>query len=314
MHDAQREKRFQGALLGLALGDALGAPYEGGVLERLLWRLLGTTSEGHMRWTDDTQMSLDLTDSLIAIGAFDADDIARRFAAGYRWSRGYGPGAAKVLKRIARGEDWRQANRAVYPEGSYGNGGAMRAPAIGLFLFDRPDELPAAVTLVSGITHAHPLAIEGAFLVATATAKALAGQSSSEIIGKLAQLGRLEPYVSKLGIANAWIASGDAPPARKVAARLGNSLAASGSCVTAIYVALRFLGQPFRDMQQFAVQLGGDVDTIGAMAGAIWGAANGIDGLPLDDLARLEQRQRLHEAACALYRAAAEPFPAEPHV
>jgi poly(ADP-ribose) glycohydrolase ARH3 len=314
MHDAQREKRFQGALLGLALGDALGAPYEGGVLERLLWRLVGTTREGHMRWTDDTQMSLDLTDSLIAIGAFDADDIARRFAAGYRWSRGYGPGAAKVLKRIARGEDWRRANRAVYPEGSYGNGGAMRAPAIGLFLFDRPDELPAAVKLVSGITHAHPLAIEGAFLVATATAKALAEHSSSEIIGQLAQLGRLEPYVSKLGIANAWIVSGYAPPAGKVAASLGNGLAASDSCVSAIYIALRFLDQPFRDMQRFAVQVGGDVDTIGAMAGAIWGAANGIDGLPLDDLTRLEQRARVLESACALYRAAADAFPGEPHV
>jgi poly(ADP-ribose) glycohydrolase ARH3 len=314
MHNAQLEKRFQGALLGLALGDALGAPYEGGVLERLLWRLVGSTREGHMRWTDDTQMSLDLTDSLVAIGAFDADDIARRFAAGYRWSRGYGPGAAKVLKRIARGEDWRRANRAVYPEGSYGNGGAMRAPAIGLFLFDRPDELPAAVKLVSGITHAHPLAIEGAFLVATVTAMALAGQSSSEIINKLAQFGRLEPYVSKLGIANAWIASGDAPPARKVAASLGNSLAASDSCVTAIYIALRFLDRPFRDMQRFAVQVGGDVDTIGAMAGAVWGAANGIDGLPLEDLARLEQRERLLVAASALYRTASDSFPGEPHV
>lgn len=308
---ADLEKRFQGAMLGLALGDALGAPYEGGVLERLLWRLVGTTREGHMRWTDDTQMSLDLADSLIAVGALDADDIARRFAAGYRWSRGYGPGAAKVLKRIARGEDWRRANRAVYPEGSYGNGGAMRAPAIGLFLFKWPDDLREAVSLVSGITHAHPLAIEGAFLVATTTAMALAGQGAGEIVGRLVQHVRLEPYVGKLGIAHAWLTAGDAPLASKVAIGLGNSLAASDSCVTAIYIALRFLGQPFRDMQRFAVQVGGDVDTIGAMAGAIWGAANGIDGLPPDELLKLEQRERLLETACALYRAAVESFSKE---
>ena len=50
---------FQGCLLGLSLGDALGAPYEGGVLERLLWRLIGKTSQGEMRWTDDTQMTID---------------------------------------------------------------------------------------------------------------------------------------------------------------------------------------------------------------------------------------------------------------
>src|SRR5690349_18966772 len=119
--------RCQGCLLGLALGDALGAPYEGGPLERLLWRLSGRTRQGEMRWTDDTQMSLDLAESLAEKGALDPDDLAQRFARSYHWSRGYGPGAAKLLKRIACGADWREANRSVYPAGSYGNGGAMRA-------------------------------------------------------------------------------------------------------------------------------------------------------------------------------------------
>ena len=297
------EKRFQGSVLGLALGDALGAPHEGGVLERLLWQMLGTTIEGHARWTDDTQMSLDLVDSLVARRSVDSDDIARRFAAGYRWSRGYGPGAAQVLKRIARGQDWRHANRAVFPEGSYGNGGAMRAPAIGLFLFRRLDELPDAVSLVSGITHAHALASEGALLVALATALALTGKSPHEITAKLGQACCLEPYASKLSIVNTWLPSGGTPTARQIANSLGNGIAAVESCVTAVYIALRFLGEPFLVMQQFVVTLGGDVDTIGAMAGAIWGAANGIDGLPAAELLKLEQKDRLMEAASALYRA-----------
>ena len=53
-------ERYRGCLVGLAMGDALGAPYEGGVLERAVWRLLGRTRAGELRWTDDTQMSLDL--------------------------------------------------------------------------------------------------------------------------------------------------------------------------------------------------------------------------------------------------------------
>lgn len=122
-----------GSLLGLALGDALGAPLEGGPLERMLWRVIGKTSEGRARWTDDTQMSLDLAESLIARRTLDPDDVARRFATSYRWSRGYGPGAARILKRIRNGTDWRLANTAVYPEGSFGNGAAMRAPVVGLF-------------------------------------------------------------------------------------------------------------------------------------------------------------------------------------
>jgi len=104
---APTRDRFEGCLLGLALGDALGAPHEGGLLERCVWRLIGKTRQGEMRWTDDTQMSLDLAESLIAGGAVDPDDLARRFAGSYRWSRGYGPGAARILKRIGRGADWR---------------------------------------------------------------------------------------------------------------------------------------------------------------------------------------------------------------
>ncbi len=52
-------EKFEGCLLGLALGDALGARFEGGIAERALWWFIGTTREGHMRWTDDTQMSLE---------------------------------------------------------------------------------------------------------------------------------------------------------------------------------------------------------------------------------------------------------------
>ncbi len=77
------EIRFRGCFLGLALGDALGAPYEGGPLERLLWRVLGATRSGAIRWTDDTQMSLDLAESLSDNGALVLDDVAKRFAS--RW-------------------------------------------------------------------------------------------------------------------------------------------------------------------------------------------------------------------------------------
>jgi len=143
--------RCEGCVPGLALGDALGAPHEGGPVERLLWRLIGSTRDGAMRWTDDTQMSLDLAESMIDKARLDADDVARRFAAGYRWSRGYGPGTAKVLAKIRRGTPWPEACRAGFPGGSYGNGGAMRSPVIGLFNLQRPER--AARHVVGRATH-----------------------------------------------------------------------------------------------------------------------------------------------------------------
>jgi ADP-ribosylglycohydrolase len=83
---------------------------------------------------------------------------------------------------------------------------------------------------------------------------------------------------------------------------LGVKISSHESCPTAIYVALRFRNQPFSEMQDFVAACGGDVDTIGAMAGAIWGAANGTTNMPKEALLRLERRDQLIALATALYQ------------
>jgi len=297
----ESEDQFEGCVLGLALGDALGAPFEGGAVERLLWRLIGTTRAGEMRWTDDTQMSVDVAESLLARGAVDADDLARRFARSYRWSRGYGPGAARVLKKIAAGQDWQLANRSVYPEGSYGNGGAMRAPMLALFYARRPDALLEAVEQVTLITHAHPRGVEGALLVATATLLSLRQADPLEILQAAGACSRHVEFTRSIDIAATWLAAGVLPKPRQVAAELGNGIAAARSCVTALFVALSFADRPFEEMLDFVTRCGGDTDTLGAMAGAVWGARRGKAGLPLEKLRRLEQASRLSNLSRALY-------------
>jgi ADP-ribosylglycohydrolase len=306
MNGPDPRARYEGCLLGLALGDALGAPFEGGPVERLLWRAIGTTAAGEMRWTDDTQMSLDVAASLVACGAVDADDLAARFAASYRWSRGYGPSAAKVLKRIARGGDWRVVNRSVFRDGSLGNGGAMRAPVLGLWCATRREALPDAARDFARITHAHPLGLEGAVAVAVATAEALAGTRGPALVDAVAASCALAPFRERLALARTWLRDDATPDPREVARRLGNGIAAHESAVTAIYVAARFLAQPFAAMHRFVVAGRGDVDTIAAMAGALWGAANGVAALPAESLARLEQRERIRALAQALHDAAAK--------
>lgn len=303
MSDALKA-RFSGCLLGLALGDALGAPLEGGPIERLLWRLIGHTRAGQMRWTDDTQMSLDLAASLIAHGGLDCDDAARRFAGSYRWSRGYGPGAAKLLKRIAAGAPWQQANRSVYPNGSYGNGGAMRAPVIGLFFAADSEAVQANARDSARITHAHPLGLEGAVLIATAVAAALTTQDGARVFDAAAGHCREDAFRQRLATARQWLESGPAPSGREVRKALGNGIAAADSCVTALYIGCRFLEQPFADLLAFVAACSGDTDTIGAMAGAIWGAANGDHALPQQQLERLEAYAHLRTTAEALWRAA----------
>jgi ADP-ribosylglycohydrolase len=298
--------RFQGCVLGLALGDAIGAPFEGGVLERLLWRLIGRTRSGEMRWTDDTQMTLDVIESLVARGGVDSDDLAARFAASYQWSRGYGPATAKVLRRISRGQRWQEANTSVYRQGSFGNGAAMRAPVLGLFYASRPGELVAAARASAIVTHAHPQGIEGAVLIASATAAATRGESTAEILACASRFCEAGQMAARLATAQRWLASSSDVNPAEVARHLGNGIAAVDSCVTALYLALRFRDAGFIEMQQRVAKMGGDADTIGAMAGAIWGAANGVEKLPSELLAKLEQRDRLLSLATLLHQRATE--------
>ncbi len=294
--------RFAGALLGLALGDALGAPHEGGLLERAVWRVIGRTRRGELRWTDDTRMALDLAEGLVARGKVDQDDLAQRFAASYHWSRGYGPGAARLLRRVRGGEGWIKANRSVFREGSYGNGGAMRAPVVGLFYSGRSQgKLERAARTSAEITHAHDLGQEGAAIIAAATALAVTGAPSGEILDGAAECSRSETFTSRLVLASNWIGAGVHPDADEVTRMLGNGVAAVDSCVTALYVGLRHRDDSFDDLLAFVIEVGGDVDTIGAMAGALFGACRGVQALPEQHLERLEMREQLEKTAHRLF-------------
>lgn len=280
-----REERFVGCLLGLALGDACGAPLEGGLIERAVWRLICLPGGGTLRWSDDTQMALGLAESLAEKKGLDLDALALSWARAAQWSRGYGPGALKVLRRVRAGEDWRSARTAVYPEGSWGNGGAMRSAPLGLFFARRLAELDKAAAEAAGITHAHPLGIEGAVLIARAAALLLEGAAPEGLLETLA--------------------AGAGPEYR--AALQAERLKTGTAAVESVPAALRaFAGFPrdFEGLLAFVAGLGGDVDTVGAMAGALFGTLNGPAALPPQLLARLEARERLEAAARALCAAA----------
>jgi ADP-ribosylglycohydrolase len=299
-----KTNRFMGSLLGLALGDAFGAPFEGGILERTVWTFIGTRN-GKRRWTDDTQMTCDIIESLLQCGRIDQNDLAHRFAQSYRWSRGYGPGAARILKRIRRGQHWKSAARTVYPDGSFGNGGAMRAPAVGLFFAaDSEERIVKEANAAATVTHSHPLGREGAALVALATALAFNDTSSKEIIERLCKCSKSPEFLDRLHKAGAWIQTEDKVVPRIVAVELGNGIVAVDSCVTAVYIALAFRNRLFDELLEFAIRLRGDVDTIAAMACAIWGASRGFGDLPQVRLEKLEQYDRLKALAKALAAAA----------
>lgn len=292
-------RQFTGCILGLATGDALGAPYEGGFVEQLVWWFIRRTPDGSLRWTDDTQMTLDLAESLLNEGGLNPDALAKRFAASYRWSRGYGPAAAKILKRIRRGEPWQQAAVAIYKDGSFGNGAAMRAPVLALWFPHDREKIMAAARTSASVTHAHPLGIEGAILIAVSAQALLEGQTKMQVLDTVEPIASSEPYAKRLKTIRTWLESEQMPSPSEVARVLGNKITAPASCPTAVYIALRHLNAPFETMMDFIRACRGDVDTIAAMAGALWGIVNGPDRLPS---VRLEDHDRLQNVALQLYQ------------
>ena len=168
---APRADRFAGCLLGLAVGDAVGAPYEGlkhadiffqfGSPDKLVTNPSGDT----LYYTDDTEMMIGVAETLVECGRIDEARLCRAFAENYHPDSGYGPGRAARYRAMRKGNDWRTLAAKLFPGGSFGNGAAMRVAPVGLLFADSPDELWEQARLSALPTHTHPLGIEGAQLL-----------------------------------------------------------------------------------------------------------------------------------------------------
>ncbi len=299
--------KFAGSLLGTALGDALGASGWG----RALARRGNADAEAQppeiLCYTDDTHMAIGVAESLIERRGLDADHMAARFAENYEREpyRGYGPGPPRIFRMMRAGVDWRRAARLVYPGGSFGNGAAMRIAPLGLFYNDDLRTLKRAAEEASGITHTHPLGIEGAVLQAAAVALAVrSGEGAPldprDFLGILRGIVSQGIYAERLEAIDRLLKEGADP--RRVVAELGNGVEAFNSVPTAIFSFLANFGS-FPRAILYAIGLGGDTDTIGAMTGAISGAYLGARGIPQGWLARLEDADRLERLALALFEA-----------
>ncbi|MCA9176735.1 MAG: ADP-ribosylglycohydrolase family protein [Planctomycetales bacterium] len=280
-------ERFHGCLLGLAVGDAVGARYEGQSPESLrrevptIKHLMRATAD-ELYYTDDTQMAIGVAETLADCGEMVERRLCEAFAENYEPWRGYGRGARIVLEAMEGGHDYRYLASNYFPGGSYGNGAAMRVAPVGVFFRDTPELAAKQARLASLPTHTHPLGIEGAELVCLAVAYASRVETidRDELYDQLLSHCQTDEYRQRLADA-AQIRSVDQLPA------LGNGINALDSAPTAI-AAFALTPDSYRDTIGNAILLGGDTDTIAAMAGAIAGAHLGAAAVPAALVAKLE--------------------------
>lgn len=179
---ADRIRLARRSLDGLSVGDAFGERFftSPDTVESLI--ASRAVPAGPWQYTDDTAMALSIVDVLEEGHGIDRDRLADFFGARYRLdpARGYGPGAHRILERIAAGEAWREVSSSAFGGGgSMGNGGAMRSAPIGAFFFDDLSKVAVEARHSAEVTHFHPEGQAGAIAVAVAAATVCAGCSSA---------------------------------------------------------------------------------------------------------------------------------------
>jgi poly(ADP-ribose) glycohydrolase ARH3 len=288
---AQLLDRFLGSALGTFVGDTLGEPVEGWPHRAICSRfgLLDTMVREEARYTDDTQMMIGILETLEEKGGFDPAICAGKFQENFEPSRGYGRRIFGVVERIREGIPWDQVGTD-----SYGNGGAMRIAPIGCFYYHDLKALKENAILSARITHNHPEGLAGAVAQASAVGLALQHGLSQEPIKPVSFLDRIVTQVKDVDKRFAEyldeirsIPSGSVIEVIEgITGSYGLSLRAIESVPAALAAFL--LTHSFREAVISAVNLGGDTDTIGAMAGAVAGAYYGYDQIPQEWLNSLE--------------------------
>lgn len=288
--------RALGALLGLAVGDAIGTTLEFRTRDSYprLTDMVGGGPFGLKpgQWTDDTAMALALADSLAACGGLNEQDLLDRFSQWWRTGSysctghcfDIGTTTAQALRRWElNGADHCGSTDPL----SAGNGSLMRlAPVAIRFWNDRP-ALRDAAARQSRTTHAAPEAVDACILYAEMLADAISGRPRSEVLSP-----RAGDWAGQIAVINggSW------------RSKKRETVNASGYVAHSLEAALWAVGRsPAYDRAVlYAANLGQDADTTAAIAGQLAGALKGASAIPAPWLNQLAWRDRLKNTAIIL--------------
>lgn len=298
--DAIRDRAL-GALLGLAIGDALGTTLE--FSRRDTYEPLTTIVGGGPfrlapgQWTDDTAMALALADSLLADPALDQADLMDRFT---QWHRegaysctgtcfDIGTTVSAALARYARTGD--AAAGSTDPM-SAGNGALMRLAPVALRWWHDTGRLVEVAARQTVTTHAAPEAISASSAFAVLLGEAIAGRHRSELFAPRPQTTLPASTIGSI-MDGSW------------RGKLRSAIQSSGYVAHSLEAALWATARTatFEDAVVLAANLGGDADTTAAITGQLAGAIHGNSAIPRLWLDTLQWRDKIEEVGVALFHA-----------
>lgn len=279
------DERYRGALIGLAVGDALGTTVEfcpRGSFEPVTAIVGGGPFQLKPgQWTDDTSMALCLAESLVEKQGFDPVDQLERYV---RWYRGgymsctgecfdIGGTTAQALNMFERTH--KPYCGETDPRAA-GNGSLMRLAPVPLFFARKPAEAIERSGDSSRTTHGARNCVDACRYMAALIVGAIQGVDKETLLGDMycPVPGYWQDHPLTVDILE--IARGTyrrkQPPAIKGAGYVVQSLEA------ALWAFSK--GHGYAECVLLAVNLGDDADTTGAICGQLAGAYYGYDGIP----------------------------------
>ncbi|GAA5053584.1 hypothetical protein GCM10023208_15690 [Erythrobacter westpacificensis] len=289
--------RAVGALVGLAVGDALGTTLEFSARDTRP-QVTDIVGGGPFRlkagqWTDDTAMALALAASLDACGGLDEQDLMERFAS-WRDTGEYsvtgtcfdiGNTVAGALRRFkATGDPVAGSTDPM----SAGNGSLMRLAPVAIRYWRDPERRADVAARQSLTTHGAPEAIAACVAYADLVAEAISGEPRDEVLHP-----RDHDHAGKVAsiMAGSW--RGKPRDAIRGSGYVAHSLEASLWCIGRTGT--------FADAVILAANLGEDADTTAAITGQLAGAIYGLSAIPASWLDKLAWRERIEQQAGQLF-------------
>lgn len=273
------------ALEGLSVGDAFGQCLF--LPPPIIERILEARKLPGPPWyfTDDTNMALSIFYSLRKFAGIDQDRLARSFADHYELSRGYGMAMRSLLPALRQGASWRTLAPSLFGrQGSYGNGGAMRAAPVGAYFADDLDAIVEHARRSAEVTHTHPEAVAGTIAVAVAAALAWRQRGTDPHTTRAHFITQVLPLVPDSKVRDGLLRARDIPAgtsAENAVAVLGNGsrVTAQDTVPFALWCAGEQLGS-YHEALWLTASGQGDIDTTCAIVGGIVVLSAGVESIP----------------------------------
>lgn len=293
----KQKERVIGALVGLAVGDAMGAPYE--FKEPPYDVSINYTTGGYHNvsigeWTDDTAMALCLTQSLIEMNGFDARSQMEKYLAwwelGYYSPRGSSFGIGRTvmnaLKQYKKSQD---PYSGIAGDTNSGNGSLMRLSPIAMYYYANHEDLIKYAALSSKTTHKSEIAVDACVYFAQLLAGAINGLTKSELLNKnFCDLSRFRKEVQDVA---------------RGSYKQNKVFKPTGYVIDTLETALMtyYKHDSFEAGMLELLGLGYDVDTVCAVYGQLAGAYYGYQSIPIRWLDDLVLYELLYDKALSLY-------------